>query len=218
MTERRGDGELRLILGRLGWGRWSGAGVARLPDRWTIAGGLAAIGVALQPAPAQARDPFAGIPNLSFRYYEVRGTNSEQINASIRERGPHSDDGGGAGSTDYRIGYSWGEKRIGSRCQVINAAVTFAAIIDLPRLADEEKQSEPVRLGWRRLMATLRAHEAGHAWIAYNHADEVRAAVARAPCGKEKARAKVALDRIYRLQVEYDRRTGHGLAQGDIVR
>src|SRR5437868_2685612 len=113
-----------------------------------MTGVLAAIGATMQPALAQGGDPFAGIPNISFRYYEVRGTDSDQINASIRDRGPPSDDGGGAGSTDYRIGYSWGEKRIGSRCQVINAAVTFAAIVHLPRLADEDKQSEAVQLGW----------------------------------------------------------------------
>jgi predicted secreted Zn-dependent protease len=178
----------------------------------------AAIGLVLQPAPAQAKDPFAGIPNISFRYYEVRGSDSEQINASIHERGPVAAEGKGAGSTDYRIGYSWGEKRIGSRCQVIDAAVTFTAIVYLPRLADEEKQSEPVRLGWVKLMATLRRHEAGHAWIAYNHVDEVWAAVAAAPCGKERARGAAALERIYRLQRDYDRRTGHGLAQGDIER
>jgi predicted secreted Zn-dependent protease len=192
--------------------------VAMLAGRWLMAGGLAAIIAALWGASARAADPFAGIPNLSFRYYEVRGTNSDEINASIRAHGPQSDDGGGAGSTDYRIGYSWGEKRIGSRCQVIDAATGFLAIVHLPRLTDEERQSEPVRLGWVKLMATLRRHEAGHAWIAYDHVDDVRAAVARAPCGKERARAKVALDRIFRLQLDYDRRTGHGLAQGDIER
>jgi predicted secreted Zn-dependent protease len=197
----------------LGSGR---TGKVRLPALSAVV--LALLAAALQPAPAQARDPFAGIPNLSFRYYEVRGTNSEQINASMRARGPHSDDGGGAGSTDYRIGYSWGEKRLGSRCQVIDAAAAFAAIVDLPRLVDEATLSEPVQLGWRKLMATLRTHEAGHARIAYDHADEVRAAVAGARCGKEKARARVALDRIYRLQLDYDRRTSHGLAQGNIGR
>jgi predicted secreted Zn-dependent protease len=182
-----------------------------------MAGGLA-IGVGMQPAPAQAADPFAGIPNISFRYYEVRGTTSEQINASIRERGPESDDGGGAGSTDYRIGYNWGERRNGSRCQVIDPAADFAAIVHLPRLTDVEKLSEPVRAGWRKLIAVLRTHEAGHARIAYDHVDEVRAAVAAAPCGKEQAWGKAVLDRIYRLQVDYDRRTSHGLAQGNITR
>lgn len=187
-------------------------------DGRLVAVGLAAIVLASRPAPAQAPDPFAGIPNLKFRFYEVRGKNSAQINASLRKRGPRSDDGGGAGSTDYRIAYSWGQKRIGSRCQVIDVVVRFAAIIHLPRLANEERLSEPVRLGWRKLIAVLRVHEAGHARIAYDHADEVRAAVAAAPCGQEEARGRVALDRIYRLQQDYDRRTSHGLAQGEILR
>jgi predicted secreted Zn-dependent protease len=178
----------------------------------------AAIGLALQAPPAQAKDPFAGIPNVSFRYYEVRGTDSDQINTSMHSRGPHNATGDGAGSTDYRIGYSWGETRIGSRCRVTNAKAGFAAIVLLPQLADEDKESEPVRLGWIRLMAALRRHEAGHARIAFEHVDDVTAAVAAAPCGKERARGEAALARIYKLQRDYDRRTRHGLAQGDIER
>jgi predicted secreted Zn-dependent protease len=174
---------------------------------------VATVGVAMQGAPARAEDPFAGIPNLSFAYYNVSGSDAEQINASIRDRGPHGAEGTGAGRTDYRIAYRWGEKRSGSRCAVFNATVSFSAIIRLPRLADEESLSGPVRREWRRLSATLRAHEAGHARIAYSHLGEVKAAVAGAPCGNERARAKVALDRIYRLQEDYDRATVHGLAQ-----
>jgi predicted secreted Zn-dependent protease len=75
-----------------------------------------------------------------------------------------------------------------------------------------------VRFGWRKLIAQLRAHEAGHARIAYEHADEVREAVAGAPCGKEADWGQRALDRIRQLQADYDRRTVHGLVQGDIER
>ena len=191
--------------------------MAKHAGRWLMAGGLAAaIGVAT--APALAQDPFAGIPNLQFRYYDVRGTNSDEINASMHRRGPDNGEGDGAGSTDYRIAWSWGRKRIGSRCEVIDPEVRFSAIVLLPRLVDEERQSEEVRLGWRKLIAQLRAHEAGHARIAYEHADEVRAAVAAAPCGKEAAWGQRALNRIRQLQADYDRRTVHGLVQGAIER
>ena len=183
-----------------------------------MAGGLAAIGVVMQPASARAEDPFAGIPNLEFRYYDVRGTNSDEINASMHRRGPDNGEGDGAGSTDYRIAWSWGRKRIGSRCEVIDPEVRFSAIVLLPRLVNEEKQSAEVRFGWRKLIAQLRAHEAGHARIAYEHANEVREAVAGAPCGKEADWGQRALDRIRQLQADYDRRTVHGLVQGDIER
>jgi len=90
-----------------------------------MAGGLAAIGVVMQPASARAEDPFAGIPNLSFRYYDVRGANSDEINASMHRHGPDNGEGDGAGSTDYRIAWSWARKRIGSHCQVIDPEVRF---------------------------------------------------------------------------------------------
>jgi predicted secreted Zn-dependent protease len=178
-----------------------------------LAGGLATSAVAMPAAPARTADPFAGIPNLSFRYYDVPGTTSAQINAVLAKGGPH-----GAGSTDYRITYHWGHQRTGSRCSVVNVRVSFAAIIRLPRPANEAILSEPVLLGWRTLDRTLRQHEAGHARIAYDHRNLVRTAVAAAPCGQEEARGERALSRILRLQRNYDRRTQHGLAQGNITR
>ncbi len=183
-----------------------------------MAGGLLATAVATQAASAQAENPFAGIPNLEFRYYDVRGTNSDEINASMHRRGPHNGEGDGAGSTDYRIAWSWGRKVTGSRCEVIDPEVRFSAVVLLPRLVNERKQSEEVQLGWRKLIAQLRAHEAGHARIAYEHAHEVGEAVAAAPCGKEEAWGERALDRIRELQADYDRRTVHGLVQGNIER
>ena len=95
--------------------------------------------------------------------------------------------------------------------------VQFSADVTLPRLATEATLSPAMRAEWRRFMAVLRVHEAGHAHIAYNHVGEVKAAVAASRCGEERSRGREALDRIDRLQADYDRRTDGGEHQGNIV-
>jgi predicted secreted Zn-dependent protease len=172
-----------------------------------------------QSTASNAPDAFAGIPNLSFNYYDVNGTNWAAINASLGTAGPRHDDGDIAhGRTEYRIAPTWTELRRGASCQVTNVQVQFAATVLLPRLSEEASASERVRQEWRRFAALLERHEAGHARIAFEHLGEVKAAVAGSACDQVQANAKAVLDRIEELQQDYDQRTQHGRAQGDILR
>jgi predicted secreted Zn-dependent protease len=166
-----------------------------------------------------ARSPFAGLPNLSFSHYDVEGTDAASINSAMRAHGPR-DPGGGfaAGRTSYRIAFDWAETRRGSSCSVTRVTVNFSANVLLPRLTDEGELSREMREQWDKFMAVLRVHEAGHAHIAFDHVGDVRAAVAASPCGKERARGQAALERIDRLQADYDRRTHGGAEQGEILR
>lgn len=184
-----------------------------------MTGLLAAIVATSASALAQSADPFAGIPNLTFRYYELTASDGSEINAAIMAQGPRGETGGrGAGRTDYHIAYGWTETKSFRSCQVTNVRARFSAVVHLPRLADETRLPAPARVEWRQISAVLRVHEAGHARIAYDHIDEVWEAVSGAPCGKERMRGQAVVDRIARLQADYDRRTAHGLAQGDITR
>ncbi len=177
------------------------------------------VAVATPAALAEGTDPFAGIPNVKFQYYELAAIGVDEINAAIRAQGPSGVGGGrGTGRTDYQIAYGWGEMKAVGSCQVTRLTARFSAVVHLPRQADEARLAAAVRAEWRKISVVLRVHEAGHAWIAYDHVDEVREALAGAPCGKERERAEAVLDRIERLQQDYDRRTAHGLAQGDITR
>lgn len=187
--------------------------------------GFAAQPVRSVPLPAEAllartgRSPFAGLPNLSFSLYDVEGRDAASINAAMRENGPRDLNGGfAAGRTSYHIGFNWAEARRGRSCTVKRVTVSFSANVLLPRLTDETELPPEMRDQWDKFMAVLRVHEAGHAHIAYDHVGDVRAAIAASPCGKERARGRAALDRIDRLQADYDRRTHGGEQQGNILR
>jgi predicted secreted Zn-dependent protease len=181
-----------------------------------IAVGLVAMGVVMPPALAAAEDPFAGIPNLRFEYYDVSGADMREIDASIRAYGPAGAGGRHAiGRTNARIGFGWTQLRGGSSCRVMNVTVRFSATIHLPRLEDGSGLSPAARAEWGKLNATVRAHEATHARIAYDHLDDVREAVASARCGRERARGNAVLKRIDQLQRDFDRRSARAMMQGD---
>src|SRR5262249_5510388 len=149
------------------------SGVERDAGRWRKAGLIAALAVTSPAALAQSADPFAGIPNLSFQYYELNASDGREINAAILAQGPRGETGGrGAGRTDYHIAYGWTEMRSYASCQVTNVRARFSAVVHLPRLADETRLSASARAEWRQIGAVLRVHEAGHARIAYDHVDE----------------------------------------------
>ena len=194
-------------------------------ERSILAGWLLVTGTALplavfaQPAPGEAPDPFADIPNVSFAYYDVSGTKWDAIAASLAALGPRHGDGSIAhGRTEYRIAPSWTERQDGPSCRVTNVEVKFSAVVLLPRLAQDAAASAQVRKQWQQFIASLRRHEAGHARIAFEHVGEVKAAVAASACETIQANAGAALAHIEALQQDYDRRTQSGRAQGDIVR
>jgi predicted secreted Zn-dependent protease len=194
-------------------------------SRWTIGALALALTMAMEPAPGwqAANQPlpesFEGIPNLRFKHYDVVGTDWASINASLEAQGPRHGDGTTAhGRTDIHIGSSWTQQRRGKVCSVTGIKVRFSAVVILSRLADQSAVPEELAAQWRGFLTILERHEAGHARISLDHLDMVRAAVAAAPCGKEQERAKAALMRIEEMQRDYDRRTRHGLAQGDILR
>jgi predicted secreted Zn-dependent protease len=193
--------------------------------RLIVFGGLGLLSAAIQPALSEEAtgqdtpDAFASIPNLSFKYYDVNGTDWGSIKASLDAAGPRHGEGGIAhGRTDYRIAPTWTEMRRGASCQVTNVQVQFSAVVLLPRLADEASAPERLRDEWRRFVTLLQRHESGHARIAFENLGEVKTAVAGSLCGQEPTNATAALERIEALQLDYDRRTQNGRAQGDVLR
>ena len=187
--------------------------------------GLLLTGAGTQPGPCgqstvrDTPDVFAGIPNLAFKYYDVQGTAWKAITASLNAIGPRHGDGTIAhGRTAYRIEPTWTEQRRGSSCKVTNVQVQFSAVVLLPRLAEKSLVSGQVLEEWGRFVALLQRHEAGHAHIAFENVDHVRAAVAGSACDQVQANAQAVLTRIEGLQQDYDRRTQNGRAQGDILR
>lgn len=162
-------------------------------------------------APALAADdPFAGIPNLKFQYYDVEGRTPAEIYASMRSRAPQKGDGVAHTAWHMRVG--WQESRRGSTCRVSDPMASLSIVVVLPRLVTREVTSQAIGY-WRRTMRGLEIHEAGHARIAYEHRGDFARAGEGAGCREIRSIAARVQARIEKIQQDYDRDTNHGISQ-----
>ena len=166
------------------------------------------------PTRAQTTDAFAGIPNITFTFYDVGGRDIAAIRKAIdaaRPVDPHDPTKSFDGATSWSMRWRWrGDGKGG--CDLSTAEVTYAATVTLPRLTGPV--SGVVKTMWGRYLAALEMHEAGHARYAYDHRGDVLAALKTATCATASAAAKDALTRIADHDRAYDVETRHGKTQG----
>ena len=168
-------------------------------------------GLLAAPSPLLAAgDPFGGIPNLKFQYYDVEGRTPAEIYASMRARAPQKGDGVAHTAWHMRVG--WQEVRRGSACRVSDARSSLSILVVLPRLVTREVSRAGLDY-WRRTLNGLEIHEAGHARIAHDHRDDFSRAGEGASCHDIRTIAAKVQARIEKIQADYDRDTKHGISQ-----
>lgn len=154
---------------------------------------------------------FAGIPNISYEYYDVEGRTPEEIYRSMRRRAPQTGDA--VANTVWHIRVGWRQTRRGNDCIVADPVTRLSIKVVLPRLVTTEGVTVEAASFWYRTIKGLEVHEAGHARIAFDHRNDFVQAAAKASCGSIKDVANRTQKRIEALQQAYDRRTRHGLDQ-----
>lgn len=157
--------------------------------------------------------PFAGIPNLTFQYYDVSGRSLSAIRASMDAERPNDPDDGKPDDALTVWTYRWSYTQGPRRCE---ANVLFSARVILPRLRDERDVPVKVAARWRAYMARLRVHEAGHARIAYARMGDIQRALGAARCAAGNRAASAILKKVRRDNVAYDDKTHHGMKQGAV--
>ncbi|MFZ5705198.1 MAG: DUF922 domain-containing protein [Pseudomonadota bacterium] len=182
--------------------------------RLAIAAGVASLLASAVHAPlggAPITSAFAGIPNVSFDYYDVEGRTPEEIYRSMRSRAPQIGDA--VAHTAWHIRVGWRQTRRGNDCIVADPVTRLSIKVTLPRLVTTEGVTVEAASFWYRTIKGLETHEAGHARIAFDHRNDFVQAAAKATCGSIKDVAKRTQKRIEALQAAYDRRTRHGIDQ-----
>lgn len=177
-------------------------------------GGLAPLVLAITAATSAdvpASSPFAGMPNVTFDYYDVAGSTPAEIYQNLRARSPVSGDG--VAKTGWHIRVGWRQARRGDACEVADPMTSLSITVLLPRLATPDAATPEALAFWERTMTGLEIHEAGHARIAIDHRYDFVKAAANATCGSIEDVAKRTQKRIEAIQEDYDRRTRHGLTQ-----
>jgi len=162
----------------------------------------------------EAPDALSQNPEVHIVYYDIKGTNVDEIYRAIQHSParPHDADGekmDALTTTNYE--WQWWEDGHG-RCDPSRAVVTLKADVLLPRLVSGV--SPEVAAKWKRYILNLRIHEAGHVLIAKMRFDDVMAMARSANCAAINPGINAILDQIAQLNLEYDHKTKHGQLQG----
>ena len=177
---------------------------------------LATQGNAAEPAPVQSlQTSLSDVPNLDLQYYEVSGNSLFEIRRAlnrVRPRDPNDGLGVDALSSWY-IEWRWPAGADGA-CDLSRADLRFSARIRMPRLVESAATPAAVRLRWQRYVAALERHEAAHIRHAWENRHLVLDAIRRSSCANADRDARAAIAVLGRHDLDYDRRTRHGLTEG----
>ena len=146
-------------------------------------------------AVAPAR-PLTALPGLRTTYYDVTGNTIAEINASIKAA--RAKEGGNAQTvkTDWAVAPKVTRSTTAGKCTVTSVTNSFSALVELPRLANEEAVSEAVRNSWKTFVGKLEADAAARLWFVYDRSGSVADAMKGQSCDGAKAAGVAALAKL----------------------
>ena len=157
----------------------------------------------------------------SVFYYDIEGRTFDELRADMRRKGPKIDGNSFVGEARSPMRWTWRtESSAGSTCSIRDVTVSVNAQITLPRWKPPANAEPGLEEEWRRFIAALEAHEAGHKDISAKAGREItnRLRGMSALCGQLGIRAsdiaRTIVARAAEEQKFYDATTRHGLTQG----
>ena len=155
--------------------------------------------------------------NQEFKFFQVKGKNSQQIfkdfqkKSPIKAKGQHDATLGVAAikltpEVEYQIR--------GKRCHVKEARVTADVVIHLPNWVNYKKADKVSKLSWDKLFSDIKTHELQHAAIAKDYANRIQKKMmrqrSRPSCDKVEAALKKSSSKLLnkhdRAQRKFDQR------------
>jgi predicted secreted Zn-dependent protease len=154
-------------------------------------------------------------------YYDVHGRTFDELRTDMYRRGPKIDGSSFVGETRSPMRWSWRTESFGAaNSSIREVTVLVNAQITLPRWTAPADTEPGLAAEWKRFLAALETHEAGHKDIS---ARAGRAIIERlrglsGPCSQLSTRAndlaRVIVERASVEQKAYDASTRHGFTQG----
>ncbi|MEG3125532.1 DUF922 domain-containing protein [Sphingomonas sp. GB1N7] len=166
------------------------------------------------PAVAQTHADFAGAPDVAFDYYDLPGRTLGTIRAAMLKVRPTDPNDGQRVDALSSWFWRWSWRGTARGCDLTGATLSFSAKVRMPRLADRTVVPANVLASWDAYVATLERHESWHVGNGYSGRAEILTAIAGATCATANAAALAAVKRISARDVDYDRRTNHGIGDG----
>jgi predicted secreted Zn-dependent protease len=190
------------------------AGLVRGGVAGFLAAVLLALGVGASGAPAVRQVD---------KSYDVSGATAEELRNAMNRLGPVGPDGTRFdGYTTWYVAWKYRFNETSGGCRLTRLDVTCDVTTTLPRWANQRDGSAGLKQGWSTYFSALSLHEAGHKDIGVRAAaaveDEVGRLASQPTCREleqaVEAKAQGILERFRRDELEYDRTTRHGQAQG----
>jgi len=154
-------------------------------------------------------------------YYDVHGRTFEELRTDMHRLGPKIDGNSFVGETRSPMRWSWRTESMGvSSCSIREVTVVVNAQITLPRWTPPPDTEPGLATEWKRFIAALETHEAGHKDISAKAAHEIieKLRGMAGPCSGISTRAndlaRMIVARASDEQKTYDATTRHGLTQG----
>lgn len=165
--------------------------------------------------------------DFSIRYYDVVGSTTDQIRASVFHNTPIRINGSPYGAvTENHFDRAYSAVTTGAGgCEVKNVRVHLISRITLPRLV-RDGQSETVLSEWQRYIGALRAHEMMHAqngrYTAETIASRLFSVKSSMPCSQMQQLLNAAVEQLIENMGKWDEQldatTEHGRSQGAFLR
>jgi predicted secreted Zn-dependent protease len=155
--------------------------------------------------------------SMKIEYYDVRGTNWDELVGEVNAKGPE----GWWGHAGTKISYKFRSRGTASGCVIDSATVNADSTVHLPRWANRDEASAALQSQWDDMLRSLERHERGHVQISLDSASELertlKALPEQATCDALKAIAGQQAERILaehsHKQDAYDVETDHGRRQ-----
>ena len=181
---------------------------------------LAACASALRN-PVLDKYPAGVTGRTTVSYYDIHGRTFEEVRADMHRLGPKVDGTTFVGETRSPMRWSWHMETMGaSSCSIRDVSVVVNAQITLPRWTAPPDTEPGLVAEWKRFIAALETHEAGHKDISAKAAHEIieKLHSVTGPCSTISARANdiahAIVERAHEEQLAYDAETRHGYTQG----
>ncbi|HEY3308538.1 MAG TPA: DUF922 domain-containing protein [Desulfuromonadaceae bacterium] len=164
--------------------------------------------------------------NESYEYYEIDGSNIDELRQQMKQRGTKWNDGKVyAALTTWDIGYDYDVSSADGKYFIKSADTKIGIVFHLPRRQGNASNSEQLVGQWDKYMEHLKEHEFGHRDLAVKAAGEINEILAslgsfssRSELDKEATRlVKAKLKAMKEIQVKYDADTHHGIKQGAVL-
>jgi predicted secreted Zn-dependent protease len=162
----------------------------------------------------------------SYAYYDVGGSSISDLASQISQLGPRENGTRWAAATTWSLDWRYAHLATDNTCRALNPTVTVNVTFALPRWAAAASASPIATSAWYAFSDAVLHHEQGHRDLAIEAGNELLAALWRQPAAASCAEYDLGVRALVQgivedyqsRQTEYDLWTGHGVAQGAVLR